>query len=181
MADKLFTIKKNTVSKSKLKFPYKIYLNNGRVIPTPNHHRFTTSYIKLHGCSLDTFYMALRFLGINKTMGECKKYLDANYGLGGHSKYSLIQISKAINKIASKNYATFYKKATSKQINEALKNGDMVLFEERDPIHSVVLLYNGVKVKRFSSGTYKNITVSQEVKKRCGDSYYGGCVFVKRR
>lgn len=176
-----FTIKKNANKKTKTKYPYRIYLDNGRIIPLPSQHNFKSSYIRNHGCSLVGFYMALRFIGVKKNMTQCKKYLNKNYGLAGHSKYSLRQISKAINAIASGSPATFKKAASADNIQKALDNGKMVLFEERDPIHTVVLLWDGKKTKRFSDGGYKNVTVAQEVSKRCGDAYYGGCVIVKRR
>ena len=174
-------IKKNTNKKTKVKFPYRIYLDNGRIIPVPSQHHFSSSYVKNHGCSLAAMYMGLRFLGIKKSMTNCKKYMDKNYGLHGRSKYSLNQIAKAINKIVSGSPAKFYKNLSSEKIKEALKNGNMILFEEKDPIHSAVLLWDGKKIKRFSDGGYKNVTIEQETKKRCGDAYYGGCIVIKKR
>ena len=114
-------------------------------------------------------------------MTQCKKYLDKNYGLAGHSKYSLRQISKAINAIASGSPATFKKAASKDTIKKALDNGKMVLFEERNPIHTAVLLKKDDKYIRFSNGEYKKVTIHEEVKKRCGDAYYGGCIIVGKR
>ena len=163
------------------RYPYRIYINNGRQIPVPSQHHFKSSFVQRHGCSLVEFYMALRFLGIKKTMAWCKKYLDSHYGLCGRSKYPIKKISAAINKIVSGAPAKYYKSPSAGAIRKALKSGDMVLFEERDPIHTVVLLWDGEKTKRFSDGGYKNTTVNREMAKRCGDAYYGGCVIVKRR
>lgn len=125
--------------------------------------------------------MALRFIGVKKNMTQCKKYLDKNYGLAGHSKYSLRQISKAINAIASGSPATFRREASKDTIKKALDNGKMVLFEERNPIHTAVLLKKDDKYIRFSDGKYKKVTIHEEVKKRCGDAYYGGCIIVGKR
>lgn len=174
-------IKKNTNKKTKAKYPYRIYLDNDRIIPVPSQHNFKSAYIRNHGCSLVGFYMALRFIGVKKNMAWCKKYLDNHYGLNGHSKYSLRQIAKAINTIASGSPATFKKAASADTIQKALDNGKMVLFEERNPIHTAVLLKKGDKYVRFSDGKYKKVIISQEVNKRCGDSYYGGCIIVKMR
>ena len=173
-------VKKNINKKSKVKFPYRIYLDNGRVIPVPLQHHFKSVYIRNHGCSLVGFYMALRFLGVKKSMAWCKRYLDKYYELGGHAKYSLRQVTKAINKIVSGSQATFHKSPSKETIQRVLRRGDMVLFEEKNPIHTVVLLYDGKKIRRFSDGHYNNIAVAQELAKRCSDSYYGGCVFVKK-
>lgn len=173
-------VKKNINKKSKVKFPYRIYLDNGRAIPVPSQHHFKSSYIRNHGCSLVGFYMALRFLGVKKSMTWCKRYLDKYYGLGGHTKYSLRQVVKAINKIVSGSPATFHKSPSTEIIRKALRRGDMVLFEEKNPIHTAVLLYDGKKIRRFSDGHYNNVTVAQELTKRCGDSYYSGCIIVKK-
>lgn len=138
-------IRKN---KGKAKYPYSIYLDDGRVIPVPSQHRFKSDYIRRHGCSLVGFYMALRFLGVKKSMSWCKRYLDKNYGPDGHAKYSLRQVAAAINKIVGGKPATFKKPQSKETVQKALRKGGMVLFEERDPIHTVVLLHDGKKTKR---------------------------------
>lgn len=178
---KKIIIKANKNKKIKTKYPYRIYLDNGRIIPVPSQHYFKSDYIQNHGCSLVGFYMALRFLGVKKSMAWCKRYMDKNYGLNGHAKYSLRQVTGAVNKIVSGSPVTFYKNASAAAIRKALKNGKMVLFEEKNPVHTAVLLRTGNKIRRFSDGHYKNVTVNQETAKRSGDSYYGGCVIIKKQ
>lgn len=177
----LFEIKKNKSITTKVRYPYKIYLDNKIVVPLPSQHKFKSEFVQHHGCSLVGFYMAIRFLGVKKSMKWCKKYMDDNYGLQGRSKYNLRKITSAINKIAKGSPASFEKSPSAETIRKALKRGDMVLFEERNPTHTAVLLWNGEKTVRFSDGTYKKVTVNQEVKKRCLDSYYGGCVIIKKK
>lgn len=125
--------------------------------------------------------MAMRFIGIKKSMSWCKSYMDKHYKLNGRAKFNLEKISKAINKIASGSPANFRKSPPTNAIKKALARGDMVLFEERDPIHTAVLLQKGKDVLRFSDGKYKRVTADQEVKKRCSDFYYGGCVIIRKR
>ena len=110
---------------------------------------------------------------------QCLQYLQDTSDKGGHKNYCLKQVETAINRLSGG--ATFYKKPSRQKIKKALKNGHMILFTEKNPIHTVVLLYNGKKIIRFSDGKYKAVTVAQEVKKRSGDPWYGGCVIVKRR
>lgn len=174
-------IKKNTNQKTKVKFPYRIYLDNGQIIPVPSQYKFKSDYIRTHGCSLVGFYIALRFLGVKKSMAWCRNYLDKNQGLHGHAKFSLRQVAAAINKIVGGSRATFKKSPSADVIRKNLEKGNMVLFEERNPIHTVVLLQIGAKIKRFSDGRYKNVTVAQEINKRCGDAYYGGCVIIRKK
>lgn len=113
-------------------------------------------------------------------MAWCRNYLDKNQGLHGHAKFSLRQVAAAINKIDTSKPATFKKSPSAATIRSNLKAGNLVLFEEKNPIHTAVLLRNGAKIKRFSDGGYKNVTVAQEVSKRCGDAYYGGCIIVRK-
>lgn len=174
-------IKKNTNQKTNVKFPYRIYLDNGRIIPVPSQYKFKSDYIQTHGCSLVAFYMALRFLGVKKSMAWCKRYMDKNHGLNGHAKFNLRQVAAAINKIVSGNPATFKNAPSADVIKKNLEKGNMVLFEEKNPIHTAVLIWNSTKVKRFSDGGYKNVTVAQEINKRCGDAYYGGCVIIRKK
>ena len=77
--------------------------------------------------------------------------------------------------------AKFYEKISRAEMKKTLKAGHMTLYTEKNPIHTAVLLYNGKKFKRFSDGSYKNVTVAQEIRKRCGDDWYGGCVVVKKK
>ena len=174
-------IKKNLNKKSKAKFPYRIYLDNGRIIPVPSQYKFKSDYIRTHGCSLVGFYMALRFLGVKKSMAWCKKYMDKNYGLNGHAKFNLRQVAAAINEIDSSKPAIFKRSPSAATIRSNLKSRNLVLFEEKNPIHTAVLLWNGTKVKRFSDGGYENVTVAQEINKLCGDAYYGGCVIIRKK
>lgn len=57
----------------------------------------------------------------------------------------------------------------------------MVLFEERNPIHTVVLLYDANKkqVLRFSDGKKNVTTAAKENAKRCTSNNYKGIVIVK--
>ena len=56
------------------------------------------------------------------------------------AKYPLTQVTKGINQICSGKPATYHKSLTNAQLEEKLKKGYMVLFEEGNPIHTVVLL-----------------------------------------
>lgn len=57
----------------------------------------------------------------------------------------------------------------------------MVLFEERNPIHTVVLLYDANKkqVLRFSDGKKNVTTAAKENAKRCTSDNYKGIIIVK--
>ena len=178
---KLFDIIPITKASRKKKYPYKIKFTDGCVVPLPSQYDFTDcSFIRRHGCVIAAFYMGLRFAGKKKSMKACLKYLQKHHPKGKHINYNLEQVCKAINKIADGSPAKFYEKISKAEMKKALKAGDMVLYTEKDPIHTAVLLWNGRKYKRFSDGKYKSVTLSWEIRKRCGDDWYGGCVVVKK-
>lgn len=170
----------NVVSNKSKKYPIKIKFSKEFKVKVPSQHNFEKSFIQDHGCSLAAFYMGLQFIGVKKSMNKCLEYLEKNYDLNGRSKYSLEQIFNAINKIC-KGRAVFYKSISKTKLKQELKNGNMLLFEEKDPIHSAVLLWNGNKIFRFSDGKYKKVTAKHEINIKCTDGYYGGCVIVKRK
>ena len=177
MVMKLFSI----VKTNKTKYPYKIKYKDGTKVKVPSQHEFKNEYyISKHGCSLAAFCMALRFLGKNKTMIGCLKYLKEHYSMGTHQKYNLSQVCSAINDICVDMPAKFYGTMTKAQMKKVLKSGVMLLFEERNPIHTSVVLWNGKKYIRFSDGGYKTVTLNWLKKKQCGDTWYKGCVVVRR-
>lgn len=165
--------------KRKKKFPWRIVLDNGRQIPVPSQYDFKSSFIRNHGCSLVGFYMALRFKGVKKNMQQVLQYSRRNLVCG--AKYPLSQIVKGINAICPGKPAVYHKSLTNAQLEAKLRKGYMVLFEEGNPIHTVVLLRGNKtgRVWRFSDG-HKNVTtVEKENKKKCTNEKYRGIVIVK--
>lgn len=77
--------------------------------------------------------------------------------------------------------ATYYKSLTNAQLEAKLRKGYMVLFEEGNPIHTVVLLKdnNTGKAWRFSDGKKNVTTAAKENAKRCTSNNYKGIVIVK--
>lgn len=169
----------NKNKKSKRKFPWRIVLENGRVIPVPSQHDFKSVFIQKHGCSLVGFYMALRFRGVKKNMQQCLAYCRRKLKCG--AKYPLTEIAKGINQICSGKPAIYHKSMSNDRIEVHLKKGHMILFEEGNPIHTVVLLRDGKtgKIYRFSDGKKSITTVAKENKKKCTNKKYRGIVIVK--
>ena len=169
----------NKNKKTKKKYPWRIVLDNGRQIPVPSQHDFKSDFIQHHGCSLVGFYMALRFRGVKKTMQQVLQYARKKLTRG--AKYPLTQVTKGINQICPGKPATYYKSLTNTQLEEKLKQGYMVLFEEGSPIHTVVLLRDSKtgKIYRFSDGKKSVTTVEKENKKKCTNEKYKGIVIVK--
>ena len=178
---KLFEIKPVKNKKRKKKYPYKIVFADGHKVPVPSQYDFDdSSFIRRHGCIIAAFFMGLRVAGEKKSMKSCLKYLQEHFSKGIHINYNLQQVCTATNELAPGSPAVFYSKISKAEMKKALKAGHMVLYTEKDPIHTSVLLWSGKKFIRFSDGKYKSVTVAWEIRKRCGDGWYGGCVVVRK-
>lgn len=165
--------------KRKKKFPWRIILDNGRKIPVPSQYNFKTEFIRRHGCSLVAFYMALRFKNIKKNMQQCLAYCRKHLKCG--AKYPLMEIARGINMICPGKPAAYHKSLTTEQLKAKLKKGYMILFEEGNPIHTVVLLRDlkSGKIWRFSDGHKNTTTVEKENAKKCTNTKYKGIIVVK--
>ena len=165
--------------KRKKKYPWRIILDNGRQIPVPSQHDFKSNFIRKHGCSLVSFYMALRYKGIKKNMQQVLRYARKKLKCG--AKYPLEEIAKGINQIRSEKPAIYHKSMSNERIEAHLKKGHMILFEEGNPIHTVVLLRDSKtgKIWRFSDGKKSVVTVKKENVRRCTNKTYRGVVIVK--
>ena len=148
------------VKTKKVKYPYRVTFNNGRVSPIPSQHRFKTDFVAHHGCSLVAFYIALRFLGRKKKIipllswskRHLKKYIKAKLTIKG--------VAEGINKMMP-GHAEYHKKPTYEMVKKALKADQMVLLETRDPIHTNVLFKgNGKTYYNASDGTVKKVDVN---------------------
>lgn len=165
--------------KRKKKFPWRIALDNGRQIPVPSQHDFKNDFIQHHGCSLVAFYMALHYKGIKKNMQQVLRHARRKLKCG--AKYPLTEIVKGINQICPGKPAIYHKSMSNERIEAHLKKGHMILFEEGNPIHTVVLLRDSKtgKIWRFSDGKKSVVTVEKENVRRCTNKTYRGVVIVK--
>lgn len=165
--------------KRKKKFPWRIVLDNGRQIPVPSQYNFKSDFIRKHGCSLVAFYMALRYKSVKKNMQQVLQYARKKLKCG--AKYPLAEIARGINMICPGKPVVYHKSISDKQLKAHLDKGCMILFEEGNPIHTVVLLRDSKtgKIYRFSDGKKNVTTVEKENKKKCTNEKYRGIVVVK--
>lgn len=169
----------NKDKKTKKRFPWRVILDNGRIIPVPSQHDFKSSFIQNHGCSLVGFYMALRYRGVKKNMQQVLNYARKKLKCG--AKYPLTEIVKGINQICPGKPAVYHKSLTNAQLESKLKRGYMAVFEEGSPIHTVVLLMDKRtgEIWRFSDGHKNTTTVEKENAKKCTNTKYKGIIVVK--
>lgn len=137
-------------------------------------------YCRNHGCSVTACSIALQWAGVKQsdhTVWNPKEiYLYAKKHISGYngSKLSIYGCKTVINKIAGSKVATWYSNNGKRNpsirgiINKALNEGSIVLFEEKNPIHTVVFL--GIDEEgKYITATNGNITRrSQAVEIRRG-------------
>lgn len=123
--------------------------------------------------------MALRYKGVKKNMQQCLQYARRKLKCG--AKYPLTEIVKGINQICSGKPAVYKASLGNERLQKLLEKGYMVLFEEGNPIHTVILLRDSKtgKIWRFSDGKKNVTTVEKENKRKCKNEKYKGIIIVK--
>lgn len=138
------------------------------------------NYCRFHGCSVTACSIALQWIGVkqeDKSVWNPKEvYTKAKKTLPGYngSKLSIWGCKAIINKIAGREVAYWYSNNGKRNakireiINKALNEGSVVLFEEKNPIHTVIFL--GIDHKgKYITATNGHITRrSQAVEIRKG-------------
>lgn len=156
------------------KYPKKIIVSNGTssglVIKDPQQKKFN-SFCKSHGCSMAAVTVAAQLHGIFKSPSEVWAYAKAHLGGYTGSKLTIYGTAKVINLYAGKAIAT-WKPITGnnntevvKDIQSAVKKGYFVLVEQKNPIHTNVIVgraANG-KVVIATNGTTKQTTIKKLV------------------
>lgn len=160
------------IKRNDKRYPYE-YIKGKRRVLIPQQKQFGT-YCRNHGCSVTACSIALQWIGIkqaDKTAWNPKEvYQYAKEHIGGYngSKLSIWGCKSAINKIAGREVAFWHANdgkhdaRIREKIRKELESGNVVLFEEKNPIHTVIFL--GVDYKgKFLTATNGRITRRSQV------------------
>ena len=132
------------------RYPYKVEFNDKKLL-IPQQKQFG-EYCRNHGCSVTACSIALQFVGVkqrDETVWNPKEvYEYAKEHIPGFngSKLSIWGCKSVINKIAGKEVSFWHSNngrhdtSIRGNIDKQLRNGHIILFEEKDPVHTVVLL-----------------------------------------
>lgn len=155
------------------RYPYKVEFNDKKLL-IPQQKQFG-EYCRNHGCSVTACSIALQFVGVkqrDETVWNPKEvYEYAKEHIPGFngSKLSIWGCKSVINKIAGREVSFWHSNdgrhdtSIRGKIDKHLRAGHLILFEEKDPVHTVVLLgidkkgryivaTNGKVVRRSRSG-----------------------------
>lgn len=160
-------------------YPRKVTFDNGRKSPIPNQKHFKSSFIKHHGCSLAAYYVALRFCGKKVKMNDLLKWSRKNLKKYMKAKLTIKGVAAGLNKQCGRKVAKYHRKPTLKMVNNALNKGQLVLFEQGGPIHTVVLYRSGGKTYKIDHGNVSKVSTKSIVNKATSSNTYRGCVIVK--
>ena len=160
------------------RYPYE-YIKGKKRILIPQQKQFNL-YCRKHGCSVTACSIALQWLGVREAdstvLNPTEVYLYAKKHINGFngSKLSIFGCKAVINDLAGPKVATWYSNNGKRNhnirviINRALNEGSIVLFEEKNPIHTVVILGIDEKGKYIIATNGKIIRRSQAVEIRRG-------------
>lgn len=180
MAKKIKKIYKNKNKDNKKHYPVRVDYDNGSHILIPDNHEFG-SFCQKHGCSMAATSIALQFLGVKQKDGTAwnpdELYTYAKKHVAGYngSKLSIYGCKALINKVAGEKRAKWYpltgrnNSAAKKRIRRALRAGKIVLFEQKNPIHTVVFLgFNdkGDKIRMATYGKVQGTTLATQINKK---------------
>ena len=160
------------------RYPVEVVINGKRLI-IPQQREFGI-YTRHHGCSVTACSIALQYAGVkqkDRSVWNPKEiYQKAKKDLDGYngSKLSVWGCKGIINKIAGKEIAFWHSNdgkhdaQIRESINKALDAGHVVIFEEKNPIHTVIFLGIDKNGKYITATTGRIVRRSQVTEIRKG-------------
>lgn len=162
-----------------VKYPVKATLSDKTVLIIPRQSKFDNDWLRHHGCSLVAEYIALQWLGVKKWPAHLLKWHKKHTPDEIFAKVTIKGVAEGINKL-SKGKAKYYKEVTSERMKKALKDGKIVIYEQKNPIHTVTLIPDDGKIWIANHGSVKKTTVKTQMKKVLTETKYRGMVVVSR-
>ncbi len=170
-------------------YPLEITLSTGEEIIIPRQSQFKNDWLRKHGCSLMCEYIALQWLGVKKIKVSGRKcgIYPVNL-LKWHRKHTpddiyakvtVKGVSKGINEL-SKGNAEYHKKVNAEKMQEALDEGKIVIMEQKNPIHSIILLPDAEGIYEANHGNVKKVNVRRVAETATTSKRYRGMVVVSK-
>lgn len=161
---------KKIVTTKNSKYPKRVKMEDGTKIRIPQQKKFN-SFCQSHGCSIAAVNIGLQYLGVkrglNRIYNWCKKNISGYTG----SKLTIYGTMLAINGISGTKKAKWYPVTSAsvknpdadiKRIRKALKAGGCVLMEQKNPIHTnVVIATRKGGVYIATNGTVKQTSIKK--------------------
>lgn len=169
------------------KYPYRVTLSNGRTMKVAKQSKFSTKWLRKHGCPFISQYEVYQYLGMNtkdlKPMDlwnyakeHLKKYLHATLVIKG-------LLAEVKHFVKGKAKAKYYSPndITKDKITRFLKAGSIIILTRgKYGIHYYTLVYDddAIWAIRFRGCTIKKRSAKFIVKTRSKNKKYGGMIVI---
>lgn len=162
------------------RYPLKIKLTNGKTLILPQQNKFDNEFLNDHGCSIMAEYIALQWVGIKKWPINLLKWHKKNTQGEIFSKVTIRGVAEGLEQIGGKNISVkYYRQVTEKRIANALSKGYLIIMEEKNPIHSVVLVQDNDGIFRLSHGGVSKTNALRAFNRATTNERYRGMIVVK--
>ena len=169
---------KVTKTKDK-KYPIIVILTNGVRLKVPNQSQFSNSWLRSHGCSIMAEYLALQYVNKHIWPVNLLRWHRKHDKEDVKAKVTVKGVCKGINHYKPDS-ATYHAEPTCHKIETALKNGEAVILEQKNPIHSIFLVRDNGVDYIINYGKIKRVNVEKIAKTATNNKTYRGMVCVRR-
>ena len=125
------------------KYPLKVTMSDGTVLKVPKQANFKNSFLRCHGCSIMAEYLALQYLHKHICPITLLRWHRKSDQEDIKSKVTLRGVEKGINHYKP-GAASYDRIPTSVEIRKHLREGHVIILEQKNPIHSIFLFHDDV-------------------------------------
>lgn len=173
------------------KYPIRVTLSTGESIKVPRQGKFSTAWLRRHGCPFVSLYEVLQWLGIDTSKkyplhlwkwarNNLTKYMGATLRMKGE-----VAMTKHFTK--GKAHVKFYapKDITTDRMKRFLKAGSFIIITRRKPsIHYYVVFMDKGKIYAFNytgGGNCRRYSAKFLVSTKCRNKNYGGMIVITKK
>ena len=167
-----------TKTKNK-KYPLKVTLSNGTALKVPKQANFDNAFLRCHGCSIMAEYLALQYIHKHIWPITILRWHRKSDQEDIKSKVTLRGVEKGINHYKP-GAASYDRIPTAVEIRKHLREGHVIILEQKNPIHSIFLFHDDGKNYMISYGKVTRINVERIAKTATKNSTYRGMVIIRR-
>lgn len=159
------------------KYPLRAVLSDGSKLIIPRQQKFSNPWLRKHGCSLMAEYIALQWLGVKKypirLLSWHKKHTPDEIA----AKVMVKGVAEGIDKL-SDGKVVFTRTVTTEKISKALSEGCFVIFEQKDPIHTVIVFRDKDGTFFASNGSVKKTSAARMARTALTSTKYRGMITI---
>lgn len=162
------------------KYPLKVTLSDGTTLKVPKQSKFDNTFLRCHGCSLMAEYLALQYIGKHVYPLHLLQWHRAHDKEDVRAKVTVKGVAKGINHYKP-GHARYDSTPTLGEMEKALKLRDCIVFEQKNPIHTIFIFREGGLDYMITYGQVKKINLPKIIKTATANVNYKGMVIVKRK